>query len=314
MSGHVGLGLVGCGRLATRGYLPAIADTPGVRLTAVVDPDAARRVTAATASGALAFADLDSLLGTTSIDGLIIATPVGSHLPDAGTPQPRVCRPSSRTPRRRRRGGLLPRIARAAAVDRVQPAVRPRRAPRQRQPPRDRAPRPHPRDLLPPQRVGAPHGPRRHAARPRAPPRRLGTLVDRERGRGGRARRGSPAAAAKLDLRLDRGRARIRAATDRPHAELVEVRDAEGSLLAHHRVGGLLAAVRGRLPGPKLPDTLVVTLAAQLRAFVEALRGDAPADLGTARDGLAVMHVVDAGRQSADRGGRPVPVTRPAER
>jgi hypothetical protein len=98
---------------------------------------------------------------------------------------------------------------------------------------------------------------------------------------------------------------------------LIELRDGAGRLLARHRLGGLVAAVRGRLGGGT--DTLVMSLAGQLAAFAAAAQGDGgqdaegPAPLATATDGHAAMIVIDAARASAARGGRPVPVPRPVE-
>jgi predicted dehydrogenase len=123
------------------------------------------------------------------------------------------------------------------------------------------------------------------------------------------------------------GVATLRAVTDRPHAELVELRDASGEVRAGHRLGGLAAAVRGRVAGvlgrvapggsggsgAGRPSALVASLAGQLDALAAAVRGAPPADLGTAADGLAVMAVLDAARASAAGGGRTVPVHRSVE-
>ena len=79
-------------------------------------------------------------------------------------------------------------------------------------------------------------------------------------------------------------------------------------LLARHRLGGLAAAVRGRL-GRSGPTALVTTLAGQIEAFARAAGGEPTPTLGTAADGSAVMAVVDAARASAAAGGRPIPIT-----
>jgi predicted dehydrogenase len=111
-----------------------------------------------------------------------------------------------------------------------------------------------------------------------------------------------------LHLMLTRARARVSLATDRPHRELVEIRDDRGAFVARHRLGGLVAGVRGR-PSPG-PSALVAALAGQLRAFRDAVRGEPAPALGTAADGLAAMDVIDAIRTSAARGGRPTAVAR----
>ena len=109
-------------------------------------------------------------------------------------------------------------------------------------------------------------------------------------------------------MTLGRGRATLRAATDRPHAELVELRDGRGDVVARHRLGGLAAAVRGRL-GRSSPSMLVTTLAGQIEAFARAAGGNRTPTLGTATDGHAAMVVVDAARASAAAGGRRTPIT-----
>jgi predicted dehydrogenase len=73
--------------------------------------------------------------------------------------------------------------------------------------------------------------------------------------------------------------------------------------VARHRLGGLVAAVRGRLGG-RGPAPLVSTLAAQLDAFAIAARGGDSPDLATAADGHATMVVIDAARARAAGGPR----------
>ena len=79
-------------------------------------------------------------------------------------------------------------------------------------------------------------------------------------------------------------------------------------MVARHRLGGLAAAVRGRL-GRSGPTTLVTTLARQIEAFARAAGGNPTPTLGTAADGHAAMVVVDAARASAAAGGRRTPIT-----
>jgi predicted dehydrogenase len=99
---------------------------------------------------------------------------------------------------------------------------------------------------------------------------------------------------AELELELDRGRATIRCATDRPHRELVSVRDASGRAVGRSAAGGPVAAITGRLPGREHP--LVGSLRAQLTAFVRAVRANDPGLLATAADGARVMDVIDRAR------------------
>ncbi|HEV2820958.1 MAG TPA: Gfo/Idh/MocA family oxidoreductase, partial [Solirubrobacteraceae bacterium] len=89
MSDTVAIGLVGCGRLAQAGYLPALTAARGVRLSAVADPDPARRETVAAiahnaAAGVVpAFATLGELLEGARVDAVVLATPAATHLADA---------------------------------------------------------------------------------------------------------------------------------------------------------------------------------------------------------------------------------------
>ena len=111
-----------------------------------------------------------------------------------------------------------------------------------------------------------------------------------------------------LTMSLDRDRATVVATTDRLHHEMIEVRARGGARLARHSVGGPMAAVLGRFTSG--PHPLVTTLVAQLEDFVRAVRGEAPNELGTATDGVAVMAAIDAARASIADGGRSVPVPR----
>ena len=89
MTGPVRLGLVGCGRLAERGYLPALRDVAGVRLAAVADPDPGRRTLLADMASTLlgqpvaAYDGIGGLLAGEQLDAVLIASPAGSHVADA---------------------------------------------------------------------------------------------------------------------------------------------------------------------------------------------------------------------------------------
>jgi predicted dehydrogenase len=106
-----------------------------------------------------------------------------------------------------------------------------------------------------------------------------------------------------LRLRLGRGWARVRLATDRPHRERFVVLDDRGRARARHDLGGLAAAARGRLRPSALPSALVRSLAGQLVVFAAAARGEPSPTLGTAADGLAAMEVLDTVRARAARRG-----------
>src|SRR4029079_1142423 len=81
MSGELRIGLIGCGRVAERAYVPAVAEVPGVRLAAVADHVSGRCADAA--PGVPAFTSAVELIDAGAADALVLATPARSHLADA---------------------------------------------------------------------------------------------------------------------------------------------------------------------------------------------------------------------------------------
>jgi len=79
----VRLGLIGCGLVAERGYIPALRRAHGVQLVAVADPVAAR--CAEVAPGVAAFASAGDMLEAGVADALVLATPAHAHVDDAVT-------------------------------------------------------------------------------------------------------------------------------------------------------------------------------------------------------------------------------------
>jgi predicted dehydrogenase len=75
------IGIAGCGRVAERGYLPAIAGSPHLRLAGVADPIVSRRDLLAPALPG--FDTVDELLSSVRVDVLVVATPPGLHEPVA---------------------------------------------------------------------------------------------------------------------------------------------------------------------------------------------------------------------------------------
>src|SRR5207302_2815366 len=75
------LGLIGCGRIAERGYVPAALRARGIRLAAVADPAAERCARAA--PGVPSFGGAAELLAARAADVLVLATPAAAHVPDA---------------------------------------------------------------------------------------------------------------------------------------------------------------------------------------------------------------------------------------
>ena len=305
------IGLVGCGRLAEIGYLPALRAARGVALEAVAEPEPARRARVAALAGRVPeFADAAALLAGAEVDGLVLATPAPAHVPDARAAAAAgvavlVEKPpavdgrvaaelAALTPapwigfnRRFDPGITALRSALGSALGSAPPAdgevellleLAYRRPGWGAHTVNDDALLdlgPHLIDLarwLTRSEVSAVS----HAAL-------------------------SPERAA-FDLVLGRGRARIHCATDRPHHELVEVRDRHGTVLGRHRRGGLLAALGGRLVPRRGPHPLVASLVGQLEAFGRAVRGASEPALGGAADGVSVMRTVDTVRLAYSAG------------
>jgi predicted dehydrogenase len=312
----VALGLVGCGRLAEAGYIPAVALTPSVRIVAVADPDATRREVVAKLAGAVAFSDAASLLDSVEVDAVVLATPAAAHVGDATLAV--------------RRGVTLlvekppaPDAAGAAELARL-----------------------HPPPLVGlNRRFDAGFRGLRNKASPFS---ELRVRIELSYRRGGWGavtvhddvltdlgphvidlarwisdsevqavtRAEVTAERASFELVLGRAHARVTIATDRIHHELVEVRSASGSrVVGRHEIGGFIAGIRDRLR-PTTNSSLVLSLAAQLEALAVAARGGSATQLGTARDGWAVMEAIESVRASSARGGQPVaarPVPEPPE-
>jgi hypothetical protein len=98
-----------------------------------------------------------------------------------------------------------------------------------------------------------------------------------------------------------RGTVGIECATDRPHRELVEIRDGGGRRIGRVARGSRVRGLAGRVAPGGHP--LVRSLTAQLEAYGRALRGENPGLLATAFEGAAVMCVLDAARRSDAVGG-----------
>jgi UDP-N-acetylglucosamine 3-dehydrogenase len=76
----IGVGLVGCGRLAQTAHLGILTRLPGARLTAIAEPDAGRREAAVQrVPGVRATAALDHLLALDDVDAVVLALPPAEH-------------------------------------------------------------------------------------------------------------------------------------------------------------------------------------------------------------------------------------------
>jgi predicted dehydrogenase len=293
----VRLGLVGCGRLAELGYVPAARAAAGVQIVAVNDPDRTRRGLVAAKLGASAHARLSELLAANNLDGVLVCTAAEQHeavaaeVAAAGytalVEQPPA--PDHEGARRLMALHPVPWIGFNRRFDQGLELA-------DRLPPggdlelhmvlhdRRKSWRPVVRgedallDLAPHLTGAVPRAVRAHAACNRAG----------------------------IELATSRARVRIECATDRPHHELIEVLDGAGRRLARAERGGRARGVAARvLPGV---HPIVRSLTAQLEAYADALRGAHPGPLATAGEGAAVMCVLDAARRSDAIGGETVAV------
>lgn len=311
------LGLVGCGRVAESGYVPAVAGLDRITIAAVADPSAERRerigaLAARHSMRPAAYAGAAELIGSGAVDAVVVGSPPAEHpwqaelASRAGIPC-LVEKPPAPTRaeaerlaeldpapwvgfnRRFQHGArVLPAIPASGPLE-LELEIRYRRASWRPLNGGDEAVldlAPHLVDL-----ALLLSGSR--TARVRS------ASLTRER--------------ATIELETERGRARIRCATDRAHRELVLARDGRGALLGRSSAGGPLAAIGGRFPGNRHP--LVESLRRQLAAFALVARGaqavngagapqssDRGATLASAADGARVMRVIDEARGLAANG------------
>jgi len=293
------LGLVGCGRLAERGYAPAVARADGIEIVAVADISRSRRSLLAAKLGASAHARTSELLAAGPLDGLIVCSPPAFH-EEAATQAAAAgvaalvekppaadaagaLRLAALTPapycgfnRRFDQGAKLARRVPPEGELELHLVLHYRRAswrPLQRGEDALVDLGPHLIDLALVLTGAVPLAARAHATRERA-----GVV-----------------------LATSRGTVRIECATNLPYRELVEIRDANGRRIARASRGGRVRGVAGRVAPGVHP--LVGSLTAQLQAYGRALRGEDPGLLATAAEGAAVMRVLDAARRSDAVGG-----------
>ncbi|MPZ64094.1 MAG: hypothetical protein GEU83_00725 [Pseudonocardiaceae bacterium] len=304
---EVRIGLVGCGRLAEFGYVPALRAARGVRLVAVAEPDPARRRhVAELAGGVPAFPDAAALLGGPEVDGLVLATPAPAHLPDARTAAAADIAVLVEKP---------PAVDGGAAAELAAQTPAPwigfnRRFSEGIAALREATPARAEVDVL------LEFGYRRsgwgaHAVTDDALLDLGPHLIDLARwitrGEVTEVQRASVTPQrAEFDLVLGPARVRIRCATNRPHHERLTVAHRRGGVIGQRHEGGLVAAVRGRLAPRPGPHPLVASLTAQVESFAHALRGAPAPTLGRAEDGVAVMRTIDAVRSCAAPDRRPV--------
>jgi predicted dehydrogenase len=293
--GDVRLGLIGCGRIAERGYVPALRGADGVRLAAVADPVQER--CARVAPGMPSFSNLADLLESGAADALVLATPVAMHLPDAraaaefGIPT-LIEKPPARDEREatelaslspppwigfnRRFDPELVAIRNAvrAITDRLELSllIRTRRSSWRSYAVHDDVVLdlgPHVVDLA------------------------LWITGAQPTAVSGRSDRHS--AGFQLELG-ERGVVRIECRANRPYLERIVVRS-NGAAVARHERGGLVQGARAVLAGAAAESPLVPSLRRQLECFARAARGGHEPDLASATDGIRVMRVLDVARR-----------------
>ncbi len=82
MPSPVRVGVIGCGATATAVHLRVLRRLPGVRVTAVADPDpAARERACRLAPHAVAVTDSSELLARVDVDAVVVTAPSGMHAP-----------------------------------------------------------------------------------------------------------------------------------------------------------------------------------------------------------------------------------------
>jgi predicted dehydrogenase len=297
---RLALGLIGAGRLAEAGYLPAAALTKRVLFAAVADPDEGRR---ALVSGGrlIEYPSAHELVAAGGLDGVVVASPPATHeefarlAAIAGLPALVEKPPAPDLAGARRIADLDPapsiafnrRFSLGAGLQSTLPdsgtielEIRYRRfswSPVMVRDPALLDLAPHVVDLALRSGLGTPVSVAATSSRPE-----------------------------RVEIAIEgaSGSARIRCATDRPHLERVVVRDAAGSVVGDARTGGLVRGAIARLR--PAPHPLVASLAAQLDEFAAACAGEPAPTLATASDGVAVMEVIAAAAESLAHDGAPV--------
>jgi predicted dehydrogenase len=112
---------------------------------------------------------------------------------------------------------------------------------------------------------------------------------------------------AQFELELTRGRALVVCSTNRPYSERLDVGGMNGIAGFAYRRGGLLRGILARMI-PTRDNPLVDSLVRQLDAFGLAVRRGSSEVLASALDGMAVMSAIEAIRRSAAEQGKQIHV------
>ncbi len=301
MTHPVRVGLVGCGRLAERGYMPALERTASVRLVAVADLEPRR--CEAVAPGVPAFAAVDELVAGTDVELLVLAHVAARHVLDARVAANAgiVClveKPPARSAAEAEPLTVLEPAAWMGFNRRFEPdldAIRGRLT------------------VVPPSvlelelsilpSAWAAHNGSEGVLLDLGP-----HVVDLALWLTGRdplrlqVHRTTDGVAA-FDLDLGDTLARVRVSHEHAWRERIVVRDARSRVVARLERGGVARRLASRLrrveAGP-----LVASLAAQLAAVASVVRGGAAdSRLASASEGVAVLRVLDAVAAAEDDGG-----------
>lgn len=303
------IGLAGCGRLAQFGYLPAFELAGGIRLVGVADTNRSR--CEEVAPGIPAYDNLEQLIHAGGLDGVVIATPTRCHVADAT-----IAAHASLPALLEKPPGLNLGEARQLLELSSQPWL----AFNRRHDPdlvllKKQLPQGEYLDLrveLHYRRTGwSPFDMHDDALLDLGP-----HLIDLGRWLTGSQIQSVQATMlrdrrAEFTLQLARGRLQARCSCDRPYREIVQARAGAAGELGTFQRGGIIAGIVGKLR-PTGKNPLVDSLVRQLEAFGSTLRGTTPAEpLALVADGVAVMEVIEALRQSATQSGSLLPVASP---
>ena len=114
---------------------------------------------------------------------------------------------------------------------------------------------------------------------------------------------------AEFELGLERGHAVISCSSNSPYRERVELKNLAGRVESCYRRGGLISGILAKLQ-PLQENPLVIPMASQLEALSRAVRRISQRTaLATPADGLVAMSALAAIRRSAINGGASLPVS-----
>jgi predicted dehydrogenase len=295
------IGLVGCGRVAEFGYLPAFRYAVGAKLARVADINQARCKDVA--PGVPAHESIRALINAGDVDGLIIATPTRFHVADAR------CAAEAGLPALLEKPPGL-NVEEASAIRALNPP--PWIAFNRRfEPGITRLKNELPRhsdfqlrlELHYRRAAWKPFDMQDDALLDLGP-----HLIDLTRWLTGReilwARaRSLQEHRTEFEVGLERGSATISCSTNTPYRERIELKDSRGHVNCSYKRGGLLSGIVTKLQ-PNRENSLVRPMVDQLEAFGRAVRGIMDrSPLATTADGLAVMSTIEAVRRSAAMGG-----------